>query len=395
MLRAYNITWLEERAIRQQADRWAAQQVLTDEQAETIREAYPVRFKQTGTALEIGSFVFTLLAALALYGLVSIILEASSGTASGVVSLLMAGGTFAVATVAIRSNQFYRNGTDNALWLVSALSAVWGLVLVFFERNDVFPPFWEVCLIALPVLLAYVIYTGDTILAYFLLFAVYGALFDGLLNPAWGRQALPFVLMSTSAGLFGGAWWLKKPLDNQVYYGDVLTLTQWVALLVGMAAGNYYVVRELNGLLLSTPTPNHEAPDIALPGLFWLLTFAIPLAYLTLGIRRRNRMLLIVAVLGLAGAVATVRHYVGTWPWSVALAIDGVVIIGLAVWLIRYLSTPKGGFADTLDDEPPLALLRHVGTLTTIQGTTNAQDQPTGPRFGGGDFGGGGSGESY
>ncbi|RYF72295.1 MAG: hypothetical protein EOO39_12425 [Cytophagaceae bacterium] len=391
-MKAYNLTWLEERDIRQQADRWRAQQVLTDEQVERIRQAYPVRFKQTGTALEIGSFVFTLLAALALYGLVSITLDINS-KGSGLVSLIMAGGTFAVAVFSIRSNQFYRNGIDNALWLVSALSAVWGLVLVFFERNDVFPPFWEVCLIALPILLAYIIYTGDTILTYFALAAFYGTIFDGLLDISWGKSALPFVLMGASAGLFGLVTWLGRSTANAVYYSDVLTLVQWVSLLIGMAAGNYYVVRELNAVLL---TGRHLiSPEIALPGLFWIMTFAIPAVYGVVGFRRRNRMLLIVAALGIAGAIATVYHYVGTWPLSITLAVHGGVVIGLAILLIRYLNTPKNGFTDAIDEEPPLELLKHVGLLTTLQGTANAQNQPTGPRFGGGDFSGGGAGDQY
>ncbi|XWW44042.1 hypothetical protein JYG30_14765 [Fibrella sp. USSR17] len=391
-MKAYNLVWLEERDIRQQADRWHAQQVLTDEQADAVREAYPVRFKQTGMALEIGSFVFTLLAALALYGLLSITLDTNS-QGSGVVSLLMAGGTFAAAVFAIRSNQFYRNGIDNALWLVSALSAVWGLVLVFFQHNDVFPPFWEVCLIAMPVLLAYLIFTGDTILAYFALTAFYGALFDGLIDSEGGKAALPFVLMAASAGLFWLVIWLGKSTANAVYYTDVLILVQWVSLLIGMAAGNYYVVRELNAVLLETR--HIGSPEIGLRGFLWVTTFLIPIGYGLIGFRQRSRMLLIVAVLGIAGAIATVYHYVGTWPLSVTLALHGGIVIGLVILLIRLLRHPAHGFTDAIDEEPPLELLKHLGLLTTIQGTTNAQSQPAGPRFGGGDFGGGGAGEPY
>jgi hypothetical protein len=101
------------------------------------------------------------------------------------------------------------------------------------------------------------------------------------------------------------------------------------------------------------------------------------------------------ATLGLAGAIATVYHYVGTWPLSITLALHGGVLIGLAILLIRYLRTEKWGFTDAIDEEPPLALLRHVGQLATVQATANAQTQPTGPRFGGGDFAGGGAGETY
>ena len=391
-MKAYNLTWLEERAIRQQANRWHTQQVLTDEQVGQIRQAYPVRFRQIGTALEVGSFVFTLLATLALYGLLSLVLSVDSD-ASGAVSLLVAGGTFAIATVIIRSNQFYRNGTDNALWLVSALSAVWGIVLLFFERSGVFPPFWQFCLIAVPILLAYIVYTGDTILGFFALSAFYGGLFDRLIDFSWGRGTIPFVFMGVSALLFAGATWLKRDRANRVYYGDVLTLVQWGTLLVGVAAGNYYVVRELNGILLGIYW--EKAPQIALPELFWFITFAIPLAYGVVGFRQRNRMLLIMAAVGGAGAIATTVHYLSNWPASIILSVEGAVVIGLAVWLIRALRTPIYGFTDAVDEEPPLALIRHVGTLAAVQGTAHAQQHPDGPQFGGGEFSGGGAGDRY
>ena len=97
----------------------------------------------------------------------------------------------------------------------------------------------------------------------------------------------------------------------------------------------------------------------------------------------------------MAGAAATVRHYYGTWPLSVAFVVDGVVLFGVAVLLIRLLQTPRHGFSDADDGEAPLLVVRHAGTLTALQGTANAQQHPTGPRFGGGDFGGGGAGEAY
>ncbi len=390
-MKAYDPAWLEARHIRQQAHRWHRQGMLSDQQFAAIRQAYPNQFRDLNAALEIGAFVFTLLATLAGYALLSLMLRASSGLAGAVVAGLMAAGTFVLARSLVQSGSFYRNGTDNALWLVSALSAVWGATVLSHEAFNTFPPFWQVCLLAVPILLAYVVYTSDTILTAFLLLALYGGVFSYLLTPGWGKAALPFVLLGTSAGLFGAVLWLGRTRANALYYHDSFALVRWVTATVGAAAGNYLVVRELNGLLLENRPAT--APEIALPGLFWLLTFGIPATYLGLGIRLRCRMGLILGAVGLALALATVRHYFATWPFSVSLVLDGIVICGLAVWLIRYLHIPRRGFTDALDDEPPLALLKHVGTLTALQGTANAQ-QPTGPRFGGGEFGGGGAGSS-
>ena len=243
-------------------------------------------------------------------------------------------------------------------------------------------------LVALPVLLALIWYSGDVILTYLALAAFYGFLFDRLIDFSWGKAALPFVLMGASGGLFA----LTRREPKRAYYSEALGTVRWLSLSVLLAAGNYFIVRELNGLLLD-PMPL-TSPEIRLSGLFWLLTFGLSTLYLIVGVRQRNRMFLILGTIGVAAAVATFRHYYGTWPLSVVLAFDGAVTIGLAALLIRYLRQPRHGLTDAPDDEPPHALVRHIGTLTTIQATANAQDQPH-LRFGGGDFSGSGAGERY
>jgi hypothetical protein len=237
-------------------------------------------------------------------------------------------------------------------------------------------------------LLGLIWWSGDVILSYAALLLFYGMLFDRLLDFGWGKAALPFVLMGVSGGLYA----LVRREPRRAYYAEALTTVRWLALAMVLAAGNYYIVRELNAALLDPLPPT--SPQIALPGLFWAFTVGVPLLYLLVGVRSRSRMFLILGMLGVAGAVATARHYYGTWPVSVVLTVDGAGVIGLAVLLIRYLQSPRFGFTDVPDDEPPHALLQHVGTLTTLQAQANAAHQPH-LRFGGSDFDGGGAGEKY
>ncbi|MBO0936534.1 hypothetical protein J2I47_08270 [Fibrella sp. HMF5335] len=385
-MKLYNETHIEERDLLRQVEQWQTQGLVTAEQLTAIRAAYPRRFKLTNPFIEIGLFLFTIIAAMSAYGLVTVLFSGlNNGQSSlGVVAILFGIGLFFLTKTIVGDSNLCRNGVDNALVLLVPLFLIGGLILLF----PITPPFWVCCLIALPILLAMIWYTGDTILTYFALFALYGGLFHRLLDYGWGKPLLPFIFMAVSVGLYA----LASRLPNSAYYADVLSQVRWTSLVVLAAAGNYFVVRELNGLLLDH---RGATPEIPLRGLFWATTFGIPSVYALLGFRRKSRMFVILAVLGLAAAVATVRHYYGTWPLSVALAVDGTVLIGLAVLAIRLLRAPRYGFSDDDDGEAPLLVVRHAGTLTTLQGTANAQQQPTGPRFGGGDFGGGGAGDAY
>ena len=216
-----------------------------------------------------------------------------------------------------------------------------------------------------------------------------------MLQISWGKAALPFVLMAASAGLYA----LVRRLDTSPYYADPLNLVQWVALIVLAASGNYFVVRELNGLLLE-PTPGQptpaNAPQIALPALFWFLTVAIPIFYLYRGFANRDRMLLILGGLGLVAAASTVHEYVALLPLNMTLTLGGAVLIGVAVFGIRYLTTPRHGFTDAPDTESPDQFFINLGTAAAMQAAAGAQQHPKNDlRFGGGNFGGGGSEGNY
>lgn len=392
----YDPDHIDEREILRQVDRWKNQQLITPEQVTAIQQAYPKRFRQTNPWLEIGAFLFAILAVMSLYGLFMIQFEAFSMNGSELFAMLSIGYAVAIVWFAryfVQKNQICRNGTDNALLVTAAGIGSWGVIELVAGVSGQYPPFWACALLALPVLLALIWYSGDVLLSYIALGLFYGLLFDRFLDFSWGRLAMPFVLMGVSGLLF----MLVRKEPRRAYYAEALGVVRWLSLGMLLAAGNYFVVRELNALLLDRRPP--VSPQIGLPGLFWLLTVGLPVTYLTVGIRQRNRMLLILGTLGVAAAVATFQHYYISWPRSVTLAVDGTLLIGAAVALIRYLrsGTPdrsRHGFTDDPSDEPPHALVKHIGTIATVQATTNAQNQPH-LRFGGGDFSGSGAGERY
>ncbi|GAB4022305.1 hypothetical protein GCM10028808_69660 [Spirosoma migulaei] len=396
-MKAYNEQWIYNRNILEQAERWHQQKLLSDEQMTLVRKAYPVEFRQTNGFLEIGLFLFTTVAILACYLLPASMFSifSESSTTYGVFNIIFGVAVGVVGWLLINRRLLYRNGVDNAFVVTMA-------GFLAFGYNQFLPDglsLAEHCFLTLPLLLLILWYYGDTLIAFFTLATFYTAVFDGLIKYDWGKDALPFVMMGVSLLLYVVVTQLVKRNPKQVYYTDPLNLVQWVSLIVLAASSNYFVVRELNGLLLKTSfisSRHMDAPEIGLPWLFWFLTFGIPAVYLWQGLAKKNRMLIILGMLGLIAAVMTVHEYKALVPLNVALTIGGLLLIGIAVLSIRFLRQLKHGFTDAPDDDSPNEFFLNAATVAVVQATGSIHPAPKGDlRFGDGDFGGAGSEGKY
>ena len=396
-MKAYNETWVCNREVVRQAELWHRQRLLTDENLNTIRRSFPFDFRQTNGFLEVGLFLFTVVAIMSCYLLPASIIDGllDNRATSAVFNIGFGLVIGLVGKLLITGRQLYRNGVDNAF-------AVMQTGFMAFGFNQLMPTNLTIatyCLLSLPLLLLMLWYYGDTLLAFFTLATFYAFVFDGMLQFTWGKAALPFVLMAVSGALFV----VVRQIDRSAYYADPMNVMEWIALIVLAASGNYFVVRELNGLLTHSTSVRSltDVPQISMPWLFWALTFLIPVVYLYVGLTRKNRMLIILGALGLIAAVITVHDHVSLMPLNVALTLGGLVLIGLAVVLIRLLRQSAtegrsagflGGFTDDPDYESPDQFFVNAGTAVAIQAAAGASHQPNkGVRFGGGDFGGGGS----
>ncbi len=395
-MKAYNPEHIRNRAIRQQAARWQREGLLHVDQLTAIRQAYPVPFRASNVFAEIGSFLFTCIAVGGAYALVILIMSGlvDNSVSFGAFNALVSLGLIVLVYNLIRRYNFYRNGPDNALVVLAASFLLTAINIVL--PNDT--ALWLRCLLALPVLLVFVAYYGDVIVTFIALGVFYIGIFAGMLEFSWGKIALPFVLMGVSLGF----WFLLKRIKTQVttpvYYTDAFTMAEWIALIVLVAGGNYFVVRELNALLAEFPLgqPRPEvAPQISLAWLFWILTFLIPGIYAYLGFVRKDRMFVILGILGLAAAASTVRYYYAILPLSVHLTLVGTALVGCAVLAIRSLRQPRYGLTDVPDEESPRQFFLNAETLSVISATGATMNRQPDMKFGGGDFGGGGAGKGY
>ncbi|MDB5241950.1 MAG: hypothetical protein JWP57_2575 [Spirosoma sp.] len=387
----------------QQADVWHQQRLLTDAQLDRVRQAFPFDFGQTNGFIEVGLFLFTIVVIMSCYllpaSLITGLLD-NSGT-SALFNMGFGIVTGLIGRVLIKRRQLYRNGVDNAFVLMQTGFLAFGF-------NQLLPtnmPLGTYCLLSLPLLLLVLWYYGDTLIAFIAVATFYTFIFDSMLQFSWGKTSLPFVMMAVSGLLY----LLARRMDRSPYYADPLNLVEWLALIVLAASGNYYVVREVNGLIFNVSIrqlARGMAPEIALPGLFWLLTILIPAAYLQQGLTRKNRMLIILGGLGLIAAVMTLQKYVLLLPLNVALTVGGLALIGIAVaaiWFLRQqTATDRGsgnmgnGFTDEPDYESPNEFFINMGTAAAMQVAVKApHESKDDVRFGNGSFGGGGSEGNY
>lgn len=396
IMKAYNPTYVYNRTIRQQADRWQREGLLQADQVKAIREAYPVPFRDSNVFAEIGAFMFTCIAVGGAYALIVLVMSSlvDNSVSFGAFNALVSLGLMVLVYTLIRRYNFYRNGPDNALTVLAASFLLTAVNVVL--PNDT--ALWFRCLMAAPILLVFTAYYGDAIASFMALLAFYAAIFTGLLEFSWGRVAMPFVMMGVSIGLWFLIRQTKVRVTNELYYADSFSMAEWVSLIVLAAAGNYFVVRELNGLLgeivpgEARPT---MAPQLSLAWLFWLLTFMIPFLYAYLGFTRKDRMFVILGILGFAAATTTVRYYYALLPLSMHLTLVGSVLIGGAVLVIRYLRQPRFGFTDVPDEESPRQFFLNAETLSLLSASEAIRNQQPDMKLGGGNFGGGGSGDRY
>ena len=392
-MKAYNEQWIYNRSILEQAEQWHRQELLSDKQMADVRKVYPVDFRQTNSFLEIGLFLFTTVALLACYLLPASLFSAFSESAF--INIGFGIGVGVIGGLLINRRLLYRNGIDNAFVVTMTGFLAFGFNQLLSDGLSTATR----CFLTLPLLLLILWYYGDTLIAFFCIATFYTGIFSGLLNYSWGKDVLPFVMMAVSLLLFLVTARIQTSNPRQVYYTDPLNLAQWVSLIVLAASGNYFVVRELNGLLLPSlpgrriPT---EAPEIGLPALFWLLTFLIPAVCMWQGLTRKNRMLIILGALGLIAAIATVHEYHALVPLNVFLTLSGLALAGVAVFFIRYLAQSKYGFTDAPDADSPDEFWINAATVAAVQATGTAQQSHKDDlRFGGGNFGGGGSEGTY
>jgi hypothetical protein len=382
---AYNKTYLHNKNVQQLVSSAYENDLISSDELQQIKEKYPVHFYTPNFFIRIGLFILTYLVVSFTFSLFSLIFMSSIENAMKVLMLFFSLLTYAGLEFMIDKNRHYKSGVDDALLFASAGMLLGSLILIL-ESGAL-----TNCILTFLISFYCSLRFADRIMslvAFLSFLAILFFLFTDHLGVS--KAIIPFVLMAASAvGYFLMSRLKKKnELKN---YEHCFTVVIISSLLSFYAAGNYYVVREVNNSMF------HLTSDGSLPygWLFWILTVLIPILYIIRGIQKKDVILLRIGVLLIAAMIFTIRYYYEILPIEVVMTIAGSVLLILSYVLINYLKQPRFGFTyteypDERKDEKTL-----IESLIIVETSGQQTKTDDTPKFGGGSFGGGGAGGEY
>ncbi|WP_426669964.1 hypothetical protein ACPPVU_01720 [Mucilaginibacter sp. McL0603] len=387
---AYNKTWLANLRLQTQLKKQLNKGCITDAEFGAIQEKYPVEFYTPNLFVRIGLIILTCVIVLFGSGLLTLMTGFDAVDKAGWYFFLGAL-TYIGLELIVYVKHHYRSGVDNALLFISGCMFSVGFTMMLFHNEVALPLSLFIFIISLVLTLRFT----DILMAAISCGAFFAFIFFGWMKivPS-GLNTEAFVMMLVSVGVYLAAVVSSKK-SSTINYENCLVIVQVISLITLYAAGNYYVVQTLGSEFNSS---NITAPK-ALPfgGFFWALTILLPFIYLGLGIRKKNATLLRIGLILIAAAAITFHAYYHILPLDIMLTIVGATVLGISYAIMKYLKNPKHGFTYAEQDDSNMMDNLKVESLIVAETFAKAPAAPAndGAKFGGGDFGGGGSSDSF
>jgi len=425
---------------------------ISNEQYNTAREYFKDQFYSPNIFIRAGLFFFTLILANAALGIVGSILFTifSDDLFFGFILIIGAAVLILALEYFIKTKNHFRSGMDDCLLYMAVVFVISGMVLMFEISSGLI-----ITMICLPVLIAGTLRYADSLLALLAFLDLYVIIFLMVEKTVLGTNFLPFIYFGISTALCVVFYKLLKQ-EQFYFYFRSLKLLKIAALLCIYLSVNYFVVKEGNALLNDNASyvempegynelqqqidsnnsilNNHYSNEneqinqseiirlenennrlyaqidslitarnsrSVMTGLpfgfyFLLLTFLIPVLYLWLGLKWKDRILLNCGLLILCLTTLTYQYYYHPVSIEYLMTFAGLLMILFSWYSIKYLKRNAGRF--TFREEPPTGSNEHrnIEALATVQvmGQT-ATDTEEGFKFGDGKFGGGGSGSGF
>jgi len=388
---AYNKIWLNNLRLQNDVKGSLDRGFITAEEFKNIKDKYPVGFYTPGLFARVGLFILTIIVITFTEGIISLLFASASDLFDTFGWVFFLGILSYIALeVIVSSKHHYRSGVDDALLFISALLSGVAVCMLFSHYNVVY--YAPVSAAIFILTLYFTIRFADMLMAALCCASLLAFIYFGWTKfiPA-GMMTIPFVIMLVSGGLY----WISEKFGRQkkfIDYHNCLIVAQLIFLIGLYAAGNYYIAQTLGD-----NSSGQALKPVPFGAFFWLWTMLVPFTYLGWGIFKKDSILLRLGLVLIAAAIATFRYYYHVLPLDMALATGGALILAIAYAVMRYLKTPKHGF--TYAEPETEQMMDHLKVESLIVAETFAK-VPAAPsqeanRFGGGDFGGGGSSDSY
>ncbi|PWV45896.1 hypothetical protein [Chitinophaga sp. S165] len=387
---AYNSKTLDNLHVQEQAEKARETNCVTPEEYQAIKAAYPVDLYMPNPYMRIGIFILTIIILMFSFGLFALMFNAGGEAAMGVLCFIFGAGAYALAEFMVRDKKHYKSGADAALLWAAGIGILSGLGVA----TDLDAPGWVWCFVTLILSIFFVLRFADVSMIIIAHLSLLGLVFS-LCESGGGmtRVVTPFMVIITSAGVYFQSVILTR-IHTYRHYKRCLEMLQVCALITLYLGGNYFVVREVSIEMFNLDLQSGQS----IPGgwIFWILTVALPLVYIYAGIRKKDRILICVGLLLIAAMVYTIRYYHSVAPIEVAMTLGGMVMLGIAYGLIRYLKEPRHGFTAASSDERHAIEAIQIESLIIAQTMSHAATpRPDQMQFGGGSGGGGGASGDY
>jgi hypothetical protein len=389
MKSAYHSEWIYNLHVIKLAKNWLKHRLIESTQYQLIEESYKTPLIHPNFAIRILLFMATVIAVSGASGLVFLIFSGGGETTISIISILLGLGAFVILERIFIHKNHYKSGVTEGIAYMACGFVIFGFAMLF-DFDSIF----VIQFVSLLVF-AYAAYRYlDLLLTLAFVFMLSWTLFyycyeaDGIF-----RSIIPFVFMIT----FSAFYFLISRISTQSKYklwNNNLLVMEVTSLILVYAGGNYLVVRELSLSLMNLELSPGE--DIPFAFLFYFFTVVIPMAFLFMGIRRKDKVLLRTGLITLAFTVFTFKYYFSFGHPEIAMIVAGIISIILAVVLMRQLKAARNGFTSENILSPAWASINAEAFLIsqTMGGNQlgNVDVKETG---GGGNSGGGGASSSF
>ena len=378
--------------VREAALGWQEAGVIDEATGAKIALTYPDDRSRLGPAFRILVFGFTVVAVMALYGLIDLALAAAGEGTKATVCVLFGLALVGATEFQIGSLRRTQGGSESATAFLGLCFLVVGLCRLMARATLGDDALINGGLTVGTLLLAaadrwgYVAcFIGATV-GVFLLLA----------RGPIGRVSWVIVALAMAPTLVAAADSVRLPPAHRRGCAAVaLVSLVFLYLAVHVGSWDQSVVEMVTGHWLGVA----RSPSSIRPFLV-VATALVPLATLAWGIGTRRRLLIDLALFGILASIVTLRVYVHLAPLWVALLAGGTVAIGLALALRRYLDAgprhERFGFtAEPLFDDPESrGALEVAAGMASFSPAAPPVERP-GFEGGGGQFGGGGATGSF
>ncbi len=337
MSSAYNESLVYNLEVIKQSKRWFKRDFIEKPQLDSILNTYSAPFYHPNFLIRILLFVATLIALSGATGFFALIVADIGEDAISIACIIYGIVSFSVLEKLFIGNNHYKSGITEAILYHSCGFTIGGLASITdFDNMHVI--LWS-CLIVFSFsairyldLLCTVVATGSFAGILFFEFYTIGGIF---------QKIIPFVFIGGFTPIYFLVKKLKQRIDLRLWRNNLL-IVESISLLFIYAAGNYMVVRELSVSMMNLEIA--EGGDIPFAFIFYTLTALIPVAYLYFGIKNKDIVLLRVSLIVLAFSAFTFKYYFSLDHPEITLTLAGIVLIGIAISLMRYLKTIRNGF---------------------------------------------------